>query len=93
MDEINLKTVEDLLKSGSLQLGAIQNEICLPILQRIYKKMKLGIEFDNIRVRDSRMGNSFSTSARISLRCVHIPLNTINWTANPEAMLQAGVVG
>ncbi len=57
MDEINLKTVEDLLKSGSLELGAIQNEICLPILQRIYKKMKLGIEFDNIRVRDSRIVN------------------------------------
>ena len=55
MHEISLKNVRDLLDSGSLTLIAIQGEICLPILQRIYKKMKLGIEFDNIRVNGSRI--------------------------------------
>ncbi len=55
MQEISLKNVRDLLDSGSLKLVAIQGEICLPILQRIYKKMKLGIEFDNIRVNGSRI--------------------------------------
>ncbi len=58
MDEINLKTVEDLLKSDSLELVATnQGAINLPILQRINKKMKLGIKFDNIRVNDSRIVN------------------------------------
>lgn len=48
MDEINLKTVEDLLKSNSLGLVATNQEsINLPILQRIYKKMKLGMKLDN----------------------------------------------
>ena len=55
MHEISLKNVRDLLDSGPLTLIAIQGEICLPILQRIYKKMKLGIEFDNIRVNGSRI--------------------------------------
>ncbi|MCF6308235.1 MAG: hypothetical protein L3J09_09785 [Flavobacteriaceae bacterium] len=55
MDEINLKIVVDLLNSGSLNLIATQERICLPMLQRIYKKMKFGIEFDNLRVNDSRI--------------------------------------
>jgi len=55
MREISLKNVRDLLDSGSLELVATQVEICFPILQRIYKKMKLGITFDNIRVNGSRI--------------------------------------
>tara|TARA_B110000967_G_C18880067_1_gene560530 strand:+ start:1222 stop:1599 length:378 start_codon:yes stop_codon:yes gene_type:complete len=55
MDEINIKTVVDLVKSGSLKFTATQSAINLPILQRIYKKMKLGIRFDNIRVNNSRI--------------------------------------
>lgn len=58
MDDINLKTVEDLLKSDSLELVATnQKAINFPILQRIYKKMQLGIKFDNIRVNGSRIVN------------------------------------
>lgn len=55
MQEINLKNVIDLLNSGTLELVATQEELCLPILQRIYKKMKIGIKFDNIRVKDFRI--------------------------------------
>ena len=55
MREINFKNVRDLLDSGSLGLIATQGEVCLQILQRIYKKMKLGIEFENIRVNHSRI--------------------------------------
>ena len=55
MQEITLKTVKDLLESGSLELIATQEAVCLPILQRIYKKMKIGIEFANIRVKDTRI--------------------------------------
>lgn len=55
MHEISLKDVRDLLDSGSLELIATQGEICFPILRRICKKMKLGIEFDNIRVNYSRI--------------------------------------
>lgn len=55
MQEISLENVRDLLDSGSLGLIATQGEICLPILQRIFKKMNLGINFENIRVNDSRI--------------------------------------
>ncbi len=55
MDEINLETIRELFQSGSLDLTATQPGICLPMLQRIYKKMKVGIEFEDIRVNDSRI--------------------------------------
>jgi len=55
MQEITLKNVKDLLESGSLELIATQEAVCLPILQRIYKKMKIGIEFANIRVNGTRI--------------------------------------
>ena len=55
MEEINLKTIQDLFKSGSLDLVATQPGVCLPMLQRIYKKMKVGIDFDAIRVNESRI--------------------------------------
>ncbi|TXN35712.1 hypothetical protein FVB32_14155 [Flagellimonas hymeniacidonis] len=55
MHEITLKNVRDLLESGTLELVATQDAINLPILQRIYKKMKIGIEFANIRVKGSRI--------------------------------------
>lgn len=55
MDEINLEIIEKLFQSGSLDLLATQPGVCLPMLQRIYKKMKVGIEFEDIRVNDSRI--------------------------------------
>tara|TARA_R110002126_G_scaffold215411_1_gene361533 strand:+ start:187 stop:567 length:381 start_codon:yes stop_codon:yes gene_type:complete len=55
MEEINLKMIQDLFESGSLELIATQPGVCLPMLQRIYKKMKVGIEFADIRVNDSRI--------------------------------------
>ena len=55
MEEITLETIEELFQSGSLDLIATQPGVCLPMLQRIGKKMQLGIQFDNIRVNQSRI--------------------------------------
>ena len=55
MEEISLKTIQELIESGSLDLIATQPGVCLPMLQRIHKKMKAGIEFDSIRVNESRI--------------------------------------
>lgn len=55
MQEITLKTVEELFESGALDLIALQPGVCLPMLQRIHKKMQVGIHFDSIRVNDSRI--------------------------------------
>ena len=55
MQEIDLEIVNKLLNSNSLDLTATQEALCLPILQRIYKKMKIGIQFDGIEVNDSRI--------------------------------------
>lgn len=55
MQEITLKNVKDLLESGSLEFIATQEAVCLPILQRIYKKMKIGIKFEGIKIKGSRI--------------------------------------
>lgn len=55
MQEINLETVKKLLNSSVLELTATQEALCLPILLRIYKKMKIGIQFEGIKVKDSRI--------------------------------------
>ena len=55
MQEIDLEIVNKLLNSNTLDLIATQEALCLPILQRIYKKMKIGIQFDGIKVNDSRI--------------------------------------
>ncbi|WP_318344961.1 hypothetical protein [Flagellimonas baculiformis] len=57
MNEIDLETVKKLLNSNVLNLTATQEALCLPILQRIYKKMKIGIKFEGIKVKDSRIVN------------------------------------
>ncbi len=90
MRKISLKNVRDLLDSGSLGLIATQGEICLPILRRIYKKMKLGIEFEHIRVNDSRIVDghhryvcSILSETEIGINDWPIPSSAINcnWAA------------
>lgn len=55
MQEIDLPTVQKLLNSNELELISTQKALCLPILRRIYKKMKLGIQFNGVKVKNSRI--------------------------------------
>ncbi len=55
MEEITLESIEELFQSGTLDLIATQPGVCLPMLQRIHKKMRIGIQFDSIRVNQSRI--------------------------------------
>lgn len=38
------------LSSGKMGLAASQSKLCLPIVQRLYKKMLLGIKFSGIKI-------------------------------------------
>lgn len=41
--------IADLLRQTNIPLKSTQNKICVPIVERIYKKMKAGINFSAIR--------------------------------------------
>jgi hypothetical protein len=40
----------EILSSKTLDLNATQNKLSIPIINRIYKKMKFGLKFDAIKV-------------------------------------------
>ncbi|MEK6153922.1 hypothetical protein WIW50_11705 [Flavobacteriaceae bacterium 3-367] len=87
MQEITLKKVRALLDSGSLELSATQQEVCLPILQRIYKKMKYGIMFDHIRVNGTRIVDghhryicTLLSNVKIGINHWPIPSTTVNYS-------------
>ncbi|RDY61528.1 hypothetical protein [Flagellimonas nanhaiensis] len=84
MQEIDLHTVKKLLNSNSLSLTATQGALCLPILQRIYKKMKIGIQFGGIQVKGSRIVNGHHRY--ICSQLVKIEIEQIEWEIPKSAM-------
>ena len=53
MKEITQKTIEDFILKTDIRLGATQQKLCIPIINRIYHKMKYGIRFSPIKVCDN----------------------------------------
>lgn len=47
---IKNQTILEILSSKTLDLNATQNKLSIPIINRIYKKMKFGLKFDAIKV-------------------------------------------
>ena len=47
---ISFEQIRQLLESEDFELQPTQRKLCLPILQRIYHKMNVGVEFDSINI-------------------------------------------
>lgn len=93
MQELTSNHVRNLLDSGLLKLSAIQGEICWPIVHRIYKKMKIGINFDNIRVNGTRIVDghhryicSILAKVEIGMDEYPIPSTAVNFNWNDVAI-------
>ena len=50
MDLITIDEICKFLKFGNFEFLPTQSKICFPIIQQIYYKMKLGVEFENINI-------------------------------------------
>lgn len=50
MDQITLDQVLELCQKNGFELKSTHSKLCLPIINRLYKKMTLGIQFPYIRV-------------------------------------------
>lgn len=53
LKQITAQDVIDLLQENKIELKSTHNKLCLPIINRLYKKMSLGIMFSGIKVVDN----------------------------------------
>jgi hypothetical protein len=52
LKDITLEILKELFASRTPSLLATQKRLCLPVINRIYKKMRAGIFFSGIKVND-----------------------------------------
>ncbi len=50
MQTISIDELREFLKSRNFPLQPTQHKICYPIVQRIYRKMQIGVQFENINI-------------------------------------------
>jgi hypothetical protein len=53
MEKINKDIIITKIKATETTLTSTHNKLCLPIINRIYKKMINGLRFDDIKVCDT----------------------------------------
>jgi len=52
LKQITKEVVIDFIKKNEIELKSTHAKLCLPIINRLYKKMATGIKFSNIKVAD-----------------------------------------
>ncbi len=52
MQQITKEEITALLHSRNIELKSTQTKLCIPIVNRLYVKMKIGIRFSGIKVAD-----------------------------------------
>lgn len=50
LEQISIEIVLKLVRQGNVELKSTHDKLCYPIIARIYKKMRIGIEFTGIKV-------------------------------------------
>ena len=50
MEQITKEIVIDFIKKNQIELHATQTKLCLPIINRLYRKMSIGLKFNGIKV-------------------------------------------
>lgn len=50
MNPLSIEFVFEFVKSGKIELKSTHERLCFPIINRLYRKMKIGVKFSGIRV-------------------------------------------
>jgi hypothetical protein len=50
LEKITKEIIEEIIRNNEMELKATQSKLCVPIINRIYKKMSAGIKFSGIKV-------------------------------------------
>lgn len=59
MDNITKETIAELIDNNKLELNATHNKLCLPVINRIFKKMSAGIKFQGIKVENNQICDGY----------------------------------
>ena len=52
MEKITKERIERYIQDNKIELSGTHKRLCVPIIDRIYKKMLLGLKFDPIKIDD-----------------------------------------
>ncbi len=50
MEDLTVDEIKIVLNNKQIELTSTHNKLCIPVINRIYKKMRNGIKFDDIKV-------------------------------------------
>jgi len=50
VNPLSIEFVFEFVKSGKIELKSTHERLCFPIINRLYRKMKIGVKFSGIRV-------------------------------------------
>ena len=53
MEKITIEFIQNFLSEHKIELRCTQPQLCIPIIDRIYRKMSLGVKFQGIKVDDN----------------------------------------
>ena len=84
METISMDELKQFLKYGNFPLQPTQQRICLPIIQRIYRKMQIGVKFENINVDNLLLINGHHRY--ICALLLQKELSTNDWKSPPNVM-------
>jgi hypothetical protein len=53
LEKVSKEVIRDLILNNDLELKSTHKKLCVPIINRIYKKMSAGINFSGIKVEEN----------------------------------------
>ncbi len=53
MDKITKEIIIEFIRNNEIELSSTQTKLCLPVIDRIFKKMSAGIKFSGIKVENN----------------------------------------
>ncbi|MEO6232377.1 MAG: hypothetical protein ABJB11_03760 [Ferruginibacter sp.] len=53
MERITKEIIVEFIRKNEIELSATQTKLCLPVINRIFKKMSAGIKFSGIKVESN----------------------------------------
>ena len=53
LERINREHIVEFIRNNNIELASTHKRLCLPIINRIFRKMSAGIKFSGIKVQDN----------------------------------------
>ena len=79
MERITKEFIEEFISNNDIELASTHTRLCLPIINRIFKKMSAGIKFSAIKVENNFICDGHHRY--IASLLVNFPLERISGTA------------